>query len=188
MGSLDSGRVRSLTPPAVLAAVLSALLLVGCGGSSSDKKANEAYADGVCTAIATWKQSIQDIATDLSGGISKTSLQSKLGQAQMATNNLATDIKAVPAPNTDEGNAAKQQLDQLTGDIKTTVNSARSSLAQLQDNASLATITAALGALAPQVQSLVNEANSAISTLKDAGGSLADAFKRTDSCKNLNPT
>jgi hypothetical protein len=38
------------------------------------------------------------------------------------------------------------------------------------------------------VQSLVNEARSAIGTLKDAGGSLGSAFKSTDSCKSLNPT
>ena len=133
---LDSGRVRSLTLAGVLAAVLAGLVLAGCGGSSSDTKANETYADGVCTAVASWEQSIKDIATDFSGGISKASLQKKLDQAQTATNTLVSDIKAVPPPDTDEGKAAKQQLDQLTGDVKTTVNTGKNSLAQLQDNAS----------------------------------------------------
>ena len=180
--------MRSLTLSGVLAVALFGVVLAGCGGSSSDTKANEAYADGVCTAVASWEQSIKDIATDFSGGISKASLQKKLDQAQTATNKLVSEIKAVPPPNTDEGKAAKQQLDQLTGDVKTTVNAAKSSLAQVQDNASLATITAAVAALAPQVQSLVSEASSAIGTLKDAGGSLGKAFKSTDSCTSLNPT
>jgi hypothetical protein len=39
--------------------------------------------------------------------------------------------------------------------------------------------------LAPQVQSLANETKSAITSLKDAGGSLSSAFKSTDSCKSL---
>jgi hypothetical protein len=180
--------VRSLTLPAVLAAVLFGLVLAGCGGSSSDKKANEAYADNVCTAVASWQQQIKDIATDFSGGISKASLQKKIDQAQSATNKLVTDIKAVPPPDTNEGKAAKQQLNQVTGDVQSVIDAGKSGLAQLQDNASVATITAAVAALAPQVQSLVTEARSAIGALKDAGGSLADAFKSTDSCKSLNPT
>jgi hypothetical protein len=180
--------VRSLTLSAVLVAVVSGLVLAGCGGSSSDTKANDAYADNVCTAVGTWEQSIKDIATDFSGGISKASLQKKIDQAKSATDKLVSDVKAVPPPDTDEGNAAKQQLDQLSSDVKTTVKAAQSALGQIQDDASLATITAAVAALGPQVQSLVGEAKSAIGTLKDAGGSLADAFKSTDSCKSLNPT
>jgi hypothetical protein len=180
--------VRSLTLPAVLAAVVIGFVLAGCGGSSSDEKANEAYADSVCTAVGTWQQQIKDIATDFSGGISKASLQTKVDQAQSATTKLVNGIKAVPPPDTDEGQAAKQQLNQLTGDVETILGGAKSGLAQLQDDASAATVTAAVAALAPQVQSLVNEARSAIGTLKDAGGSLASAFKSTDSCKSLNPT
>jgi len=180
--------VRSLALSWALAVALFGVVLAGCGGSSSDTKANEAYADSVCTAVASWQQSIKDIASDFSGGISKASLQTKVDQAQSATTKLVTEIKAVPPPNTDEGQAAKQQLNQLTGDVETVLGAAKSGLAQLQDNASAATITAAVAALAPQVQSLVSEARSAIGTLKDAGGSLGSAFKSTDSCKSLNPT
>ena len=171
-----------------LAVALFGVVLAGCGGSSSDTKANKAYADGVCTAVASWEQSIKGIASDFSGGISKASLQTKVDQAQSATTKLVSEIKAVPPPNTDEGQAAKQQLNQLTGDVETILGAAKSGLAQLQDNASAATIAAAVAALAPQVQNLVSEARSAISTLKDAGGSLGSAFKSTDSCNSLNPT
>ena len=41
-----------------------ALMAAGCGGSS-DTKANEAYANGVCTAIGTWEQQIKTIASEL---------------------------------------------------------------------------------------------------------------------------
>jgi hypothetical protein len=173
-----------LIAPAVLAALLG-LIGAGCGGSSSDTEANEAYADSVCTAVGTWEQQIRSIATSLSGGISKASLQAKVKQAESATTTLATEIKAVPPPDTSEGQAAKQQLDQLTTDVGNAVDAAKSALAQIQGNLSAATITAAVAALAPQVQSLVSEAKSAIGTLKSAGGSLASAFKSTDSCKNL---
>ena len=168
-----------------LAATLLTLVVAGCG-KSSDTKANEAYADNVCTAVGTWTQEIRSIATGFTtGGISKSSLQASLTQAESATKTLVKQVHAVPPPDTDEGQAAKQQLDQLTNDITSTAKAAESSLGQLQDDASTATITAAIATLLPQVQSLAGQTQSAITTLKDAGGSLASAFKSTDSCKSL---
>ena len=185
LAKVDSVRVRSPGRVTLLATVIVALIAGGCGGSSSDKKANEAYADGVCSAIGNWEQQIKSIATDFSGGISKSSLHAKVNQAQAATKTLVTQIKAVPPPNSSQGQAAKQQLDQLASDVTTTVNAAKSSVAQVQGNASATTIATAVAALAPQVQALVNEAKSAIDTLKSAKGSLASAFNSTDSCKSL---
>jgi len=170
-------------PLALLASVLS-LVTAGCGGNS-DTKANEAYANSVCSAIGSWEQQIKSLATDFSGGISKASLQSKITQAESATKNLVAEIKAVPPPDSSQGQAAKQQLDQLSSDLATTVSAAKTALAQVPDNASAATIAAAVASFAPQVQSLASETKSAVSTLKSAGGSLASAFKSADSCKSL---
>jgi hypothetical protein len=39
--------------------------------------------------------------------------------------------------------------------------------------------------IAPQVQSLVTQTKSAISSLQDAGGSLSSAFKDADACQSL---
>jgi len=161
-----------------------ALLAAGCGGSS-DTKANEAYANSVCSAIGSWQQEIKGIATDFSGGVSLASLQTKVTQAQAATKTLVSQIKAVSPPDTSQGQAAKQQLDQLTTDINNTVDAASTALTEVQANPSAAAVSATVATLAPQVQSLASETNSAISTLKSAGGSLASAFKSTDSCKSL---
>ena len=116
---------RAAVPMLALLAVL-ALVASGCGGSSSDTKANEAYANSVCTAVGTWEQQIKSIATDFSGGISKTSLQSKIAQADTATKTLATQVKG-----------------------------------------------------------LVTTAQATVKSLQTAKGSLASAFKSTDSCKSL---
>lgn len=175
----------SPTRPALLLVVAVSLVAAGCGGSSSDKKANKAYADNVCTAVGNWKDDIQKIATDFSGGVSKASIKAKVDQAQAATQTLVTQLKAVPPPNTDQGKAARQKLDQVTGDIKTFVDTAKKTVTQLPSNASLQTIAGAVAALGPQARHLANEATSAISSLKSAGGALADAFKSTGSCKSL---
>lgn len=172
-------------PFVVLLGSVLVLAASGCGGSSSDKKANEAYASSVCGAIAGWEQDVKGVASDFSSGVSKASLQSKIAQVESATRQLVTEVKAVPAPNTSEGQAAKQQLDQLTADVSTTVDAVRSAISALPGDASVATVAATIGALAPQVKSLASETKSAIGALKSAAGSLASAFKDTNSCQNL---
>jgi hypothetical protein len=164
--------------------VILALLAAGCGGSS-DKQANEAYANNVCSAIGSWGQELKSIASTFSGSISKATLESSIAQAQSATRNLETQLKAVSPPKTSQGYAAKQQLDQLTTDINNTIGAAKGALSQIQGSPSAATISATVVALTPQVQALATETKSAISTLQDAGGALASAFKSTESCQSL---
>jgi len=177
-------RRRAVAPLLVLAGAL-VLVAAGCG-KSADQKANEAYANSVCTAIGDWKTQVKSIVTDLSSGsLSKASLQSKMTQVESATTSLVTQIKAVPPPNTSEGTAAKQQIDQLSTEVTTTVSSAKSAVAQIPSGASATTIAATLAPLAPQVKSLASTADSTVKTVEDAGGSLSDAFKSTDSCKSL---
>jgi hypothetical protein len=142
-------RRRAAAPFLVLVGVL-ALAASGCGGKSADEKANEAYANSVCGDIATWKTQVKNIATDLSGGVSKVSLQSKVTQAVSATQNLVTEIKAIPPPDTSQGQETKQQLDQLSTDLTSTVASAKASVTGLQADASAATVAAALLTLAPR--------------------------------------
>ena len=181
--SRHAGRWVATAPILALIVVL-VLVGAGCGGSS-DTKANEAYANSVCSAIGNWEQEIKSIATSFTGGVSQGSFQTSITQAEAATKTLLTQIKAVPPPDSSQGQAAKQQLDQLTTDISNAVDAASTALTQLQANPSAAALSATVATLAPQVQSLANETKSAISTLKDAGGSLSSAFKSTDSCKSL---
>jgi hypothetical protein len=162
-----------------------ALLAAGCGDDDPDASANDAYADGVCTAIATWQQQVQSIATSLSGGVSKASLQTAVTQAETATKTFATEVAAVPSPDTSEGQAAKQQVDQLSSSLTSTVDSAKSTAAQIPSNASAGTVATALAGLAPQVKSLATTAQTTLASLQDAGGSLASAFKDNSSCQNL---
>ena len=181
-----SRRAGSWVTAAPILTLLAALVLVGAGcGGSSDTKANEAYANSVCSAIGNWEQQIKSIATSFTGGVTQDSFQTSITQAQAATKTLVTQIKAVPPPDTSQGEAAKQQLDQLTTDISNTADAASTALTQLQANPSAAALSATVATLAPQVQSLANETKSAITSLKDAGGSLSSAFKSTDSCKSL---
>jgi hypothetical protein len=175
--------MRSVIALAALASALG-LVAAGCGGGS-DKKANEAYADNVCTAIGTWQQDVKSIATNFSGGISKASLQTKLTQFETATKNLVSQIKAVPPPDTSQGQDAKKQVDQLATEVQTTTSAVKSTAAKIPANATVAQTASALSTLAPQLQTLVSTAKSTVSSLQTAGGSLASAFESASACKNL---
>jgi phage shock protein A len=170
-----------------LVAALAVLVFVAAGcGKSADQKANETYADGVCTAIGNWETQVKNVATSITAGsLSKEGLQSKLAQIQSDTASLKTQIKAVPAPNTSDGNAAKQQINKLSTELATTLSSVKSAIAQIPSGASAVQIASALAPLAPQVTSLASTADSTVTAVENAGGSLSDAFKSTDSCKSL---
>jgi hypothetical protein len=69
--------------------------------------------------------------------------------------------------------------------VTTTIDSARTAVAQLPGNASAAQLALALAPLVPQVQGVVASGQAAVTALKDAGGGLGSAFKSTDSCQSL---
>jgi hypothetical protein len=177
----------AVKPAVQVAMLLSVLALVaaGCGGGNADKKANEAYASGVCTAIGSWVTEVKSLATVPSGGITKASIEAKLNQFETATKTLISQIKAVPAPNTSEGQAAKKQIDQLASQVQTTSAAVKSAASQLPAHATVAQIVSALSKLVPQFQTLKSSAQSTVKSIENAGGSLASAFKSERACREL---
>jgi hypothetical protein len=161
-----------------------AVVAAGCGSGSSDKKANEAYATGVCSAIGSWVNDVKSLAT-ISGGISKASLQKKLTQFQTATKNLVSGIKAVPPPNTSEGQNAKKQVNLFVTQVQATSTAVKTASAKIPANASLSEIAPVLAPLRPQLTALSSTAQSTVKSLKNVGGSLQSAFDSADACKNL---
>jgi len=168
----------------VLLSVLG-FVAAGCGGGNSDQKANEAYASGVCTAIGTWTTEVKSLTTVPSGGVTKASLDAKLTQFETATKTMVSQIKAVPPPNTSEGQTAKKQIDQMTSQVQTTSAAVKSAFSKLPANASVAEIVSSLSKLVPQFEALKSTAQSTIKTVQNAGGSLASAFQSESACKHL---
>ncbi len=168
--------------------VVLALAAVGCGGSSSsssDQQANEAYANGVCTAVGGWEQQVKSVITTLAGSPSKATLDSSVSQIEAATTSLETQLKAVPPPNSSDGQAAKQQVDTFSSDATATISTTKAAVAAIPDAASATAVAAALIPLAAQVQGLVTSGKSAVTALQAESGSLGSAFKSTASCKSL---
>jgi hypothetical protein len=174
-------KIKLLTVAVVL--VLAAVA-AGCGSGNSDKKANEAYANSVCSAIGSWVTDVKSL-TNISGGVSKTSLENKLKQFQTATKNLVSGVKAVPPPNTTEGQNAKKQVNLFVTQVQTTSTAVKSAASQIPSNASLAEIVPILTPLKGQLTTLAGTAQTTVKSLKNVGGSLQKAFDSANACKNL---
>lgn len=174
---------RALT--LALVVLVAAALLTGCGGGNSDQKANETYASGVCTALGNWLREVKSADTVPSlSGITKASIGAKLNHFETATKQFVSRIKAVRAPNTSEGRAAKKDIDrQLITSAQGESNSAKTVVSTILANANNVTqVVEALAAL-PDYQTL--KATTEQTLTLSARGSLASAFKSEPSCKQL---
>jgi len=151
--------------------------------NSENRAANDAYANSVCTAIGSWEQQMKTIGT--SGGTSQAELESKSSQVETATRNLVDQIKAIPVPSAADGQAASQQLAQLSTDLTNSVEATKNGVATIKADASAATISTVAVTLRDQYKALVDSAKSAADTLGGNALPLAFSFRRTDACKNL---
>jgi membrane protein implicated in regulation of membrane protease activity len=163
-------------------AIVTAFLLVGCGGS--DESASESYANDVCSSFNTWASSIEETTNTLKDeglSISKDDIRTALDDAGAATDLLVTNLKDAGPPDTESGNKAKSEFETLTGQLEHQVDVVRDAVASGGSPLSLAsTVGAAISTAAGDVQSTFNELENV-----DPAGELGDAFKNSDDCKTL---
>jgi hypothetical protein len=191
---------RLLIPVAVVAGL--AVLAAGCGSSSSSStssttttttstattttgaSATDAWANGVCSAFATWKASITSALTSVQSNPSKDGLTSAANDAQSATETLASDLKGLGKPNTTAGQQAKTSLDQLSKTLTNDVNTIKTALSGASGASGLAgavsVATTTLTAMGKEITSTVDDLKSL-----DAKGELEKAFTQSGTCSSL---
>jgi hypothetical protein len=172
--------MRTVLVVAVVAGL--ALGASACGGSSQPS-ATEQWAGSVCSAFTTWKTSLENIKSNLTGGIPSSSDLKHAGQqAEDATTTLARSLKKLGAPKTTGGEAAKSNLETLETNlsdsmstIKTTLNSNPSSVAD---------VATAISTVSGEVAKMAGDLNTAVGNLKqfDPSGELEKGFKSAPAC------
>ena len=175
-----------LLVPAVVAAV--ALAAAGCGGSSSsssDTTPTNEWADSLCSSITTWTSSLSSIVGDLqSGGITKDSLQTAVGDAKTATDEFTTSLGNLGKPDTEAGQQAQDSVNKLSSEIQTDMTT----IEEAVNGAS--GVSVVLNAVTVTKDTLTKAGTQVSDTLTgfqdlDAKGELEAAFKQSDSCKKL---
>ena len=178
-----------LVASAIAVSALLAFVAAGCGGGGTSSE--EKWAGSVCTDIANWKQQLQQQVNDARSKLQSpgagaiAAIKTDVQQAADATKQLATNLKALDAPNTDSGTQAKQQLDSLATQLQNTVSHAKQTIASLPKNASVTQIVNQLGTLGPELQSLVTNTKTTLSSIQSSGSDLKKGFDKADSCKQF---
>jgi hypothetical protein len=186
---------RSLS--ALFAALALAVLgLAGCGGSddgsgssttttqsAAEKRA--AYADTLCGALATWKNSLTSVATTLKGGsLTKETLQDAATTVSDANAKLADEVKSLGAPEI-AGPQAKASLNTLSDELESSADeidkAAKGVSTAPEAMAAVSTASAALLKMSTDISTTLTE----LQSLNVAGG-WKQAFANSASCQSLN--
>jgi uncharacterized protein YukE len=169
------------------AAGAAVLLAAGCGGSSSSSSSGTtttvsptAWADGLCTALATYKNAVTSAATSVKeNGVSEKSLKHAVDSVSSATKTFGDDLKALDAPSTKAGESAQKTVSTLATKVQTEADTVRAAVSNGTPTLSLiSTIQTALA----QTRSALRTATTQLQQL-DASNELRSALTNTPSCK-----
>jgi hypothetical protein len=171
-----------------LVVLTAAVAAAGCGGgksssSSSDTSSADDWANGLCSALVTWTNSVKSATGSLKAGVSKESLESATGDIENASNTLVTDLKDLGKPDTKAGQDAKDAVDQVSGQIEQDVKNMQNAV----DKASATGVAAAASSVAATLTTMASQIGSAAAKIGDAdsGGELNKAFQNSSACKKL---
>jgi hypothetical protein len=168
-------------------------LSAGCGSSGSSEGTLQtttitpasAFADGLCSAASTYKQSVKSATSSLKGGKpTKGDVQSAVDDLTTATQKLTSDLKALGAPNTSDGQKAKQAVSGLATELQNDMQAIRASLLAISSAADIPSVAATVSTT---LQAAQNEIAAAVVQLQalDPKSQLQQAFQSSGACKSL---
>jgi hypothetical protein len=169
---------------AVLVVVLAGIA-AGCGGD--EENATQEWANDVCTELNTWVESIQDTVqglTDQGLSIRSSDVEAAVEDAKGATDDLVSGLESLGPPETEAGQQAKSELDQLGATLQTQLAGvARAANENPQPLQLVETVGAAVSAAAAAARSTFETIESL-----DVDEELKDAFEDAESCDTLRDT
>lgn len=111
-----------------VAAAVPVVAVAGCGSGSKKAETTTAptasslqWAGGVCTALTTWKTTVDAAGKSIRTKPSKATLQTALDDVQAATRTMVSSIGALQAPQTNSVVSAKKTIDTLSGQLQNDV-------------------------------------------------------------------
>jgi hypothetical protein len=191
LGTVPGRRVRRSFALSFLVLAVAAVA-VGCGGSDDDTtattevSATAEWADGLCSAISTWKAELESIATQFTDPSSLTEdvLRSAADEAKEATDMFRDDLDGLGTPDTESGEDIKAAVDQLSTIVQTEVDTIETAVGDVSNLADVATTVTAATA---SIETMNAALSSTITTIEDADaqGEITDAIDNSPDCANI---
>lgn len=167
----------------VIGALCVAAVVAGWVANRDDTDEGQRWADSVCTSLQEWRDEIGDAAESVDeaepaegqpGGF--TTLDDAYFDVRDSTTELAEDLRAIGAPDTDGGRAARDRLRQLSERLDSLVDQ----LLGAASSTEVITDAEGLRGLGDQVIGVVGE----LEQLESAG-ELRVALREQQSCRGL---
>jgi chromosome segregation ATPase len=186
----------------VLGAVLALAACGGSGNSSSESTtttsaattttaaqstaaSRAAYANGICGALLTWKNSLTSVASQLKGGnFQKGALQSAANTVSSANKQLADDVDALGTPAVG-GSQAKTAMNNLSKQLRTSADQIQSAAKGVTNTQSAVAAVSTASTALLQMSTDISSAITQLQSLNVAQG-WKQAFANSASCKSLN--
>jgi methyl-accepting chemotaxis protein len=180
----DTGR-RGVAARRVLALVLAvavAALVAGCG---DDESSPEEWANGVCSAFSDWQDSVTTAGEELrSGSTTKDDLEAAADDLEEATDEFVDDIRGLDEVDTENGQQAKEALDQLADDIDQNKEDIQETVSGASGVQELVQAATAVGSTISQMGQQLQQTFRELEQL-DPGSELSDAFENAEACQSL---
>jgi len=171
---------------ASLVAVLLTLAVVaaGCGGSSDTASKTQDWADGMCSALDDWQNSVKAAGEKISqGDLSKSSLQEAANSVSDANKQLRDDLDSLGKPPTETVDKAKSDLTQLSNELSANLQKIQDAIGNISGNNASSAITEVAGAVQSMGQDFQNTATQLQALEND--DTWSKAFKDSESCQKL---
>ncbi len=174
-----------------VASIVLAAAIMRLTADDDSTPSTAAWADSVCTGLATWKSSIESLADVSSGTLNAETLQQKIDDADEATSTLVGELKDLGPPDLAAGDELQQTLSSSADGIQSSIDTLKAGAEQAAAASSPQEFLQALAALAPQFQALLEQVSATIATLQnadvgdDAKAELQAAFADAESCQQL---
>jgi archaellum component FlaC len=171
----------------VLIMLLVAGLAAGCGDSDngSDEASATEWADGLCSAVSTWTDSMRAAGEDLQrSGLTEEGIDQAVDDVRSATDTLRKDLDDLGAPETDAGDEAEESVEELRTELEEDVDSIE---AAVEDVSNLSEALQAAPAVGTSLSSMDTQVRATVQELRglDPAGELESAFEQASSCDEL---
>jgi hypothetical protein len=169
---------------AIVAAI--ALMAGGCGGDdeSSAESSAENWANDVCTNLSQWITDVDDAVRSLTAeglNFDTGDIRDAVDQAGSATDELVKDLRGLGPPDTDAGQQAEQELEDLSSELEDQLNTVEQAVDSGGGALALAgTVSAALSVAIAALEQTYESLQGL-----DPGGELEQGFRDSKDCDSL---
>jgi methyl-accepting chemotaxis protein len=173
---------------AAAASVLCALTLSACGGDNEDKTVSPSeWATSLCTDLDQWKSSLEATRASFGGNLTPQNAQDAADQVGNATETLVGDLQDLGKPDTEAGQQAKDDVDQLSEELQKSSDEVQRAADAVSSASDVPQAAATIAATAREATTQVASTLTSLEQLEPQG-ELKSALQQSPACKDLKTT